>query len=264
MEIILDSNKTLDQNAAEYFEKAKKAKRKIEGIKKALAMFEKEKEELLAKKEKAVKEYEMREQEKKKPKREKQWYEKFRWFFSSEGFLCIGGRDSTTNDILVKKHMAPEDIVFHTEMPGSPFFIVKSEGRKIGEETLNETAQATAVFSRAWKMGIGSARVYWILPEQVSKEANSGEYLGKGSFMINGKRNISEPKMEMAVGLNKEGMIMAGPVNAVVKNCSKYVLLIQGQEKKTDIAKQVKKLIGGELDDIVSVLPAGEFEIKKR
>ena len=29
----------------------------------------------------------------------KEWYEKFRWFYSSEGFLCIGGRDSTTNDI---------------------------------------------------------------------------------------------------------------------------------------------------------------------
>lgn len=260
MEIILDSNKTLDQNAAEYFERAKKAKRKIEGIKKALVMFENEREGLIVRKEKAVKEYEAREQEKKKPKREKQWYEKFRWFYSSEGFLCIGGRDATTNDILVKKHMAPEDVVFHTEMPGSPFFIVKAEGRKIGEETLNETAQATAVFSRAWKMGIGSARVYWINPEQITKEVS----LPKGSFMINGKRNISEPRMEMAIGLNKENMMMAGPVNAIIANCSKHVLLIQGQTKKTDIAKQVKKLIGGELDDIVSVLPAGEFEIKKR
>ena len=81
--------------------------------------------------------------------------------------------------------------------------------------------------------------------------------------MINGKRNISEPKMEMAIGLNKDGLTMAGPVNAIIANCSKHVLLIQGQTKKTDIAKQIKKIIGGELDDIVSVLPAGEFEIKK-
>jgi len=260
MEIILDSNRTLEQNAADYFEKAKKAKKKLEGVKKALLMFEKEKENLLMRKEKAAEEYDAREQDKKKPKREKQWYEKFRWFISSEGFLCIGGRDATTNDIIVKKHMEPQDIVFHTEAPGSPFFIIKPEGRKIGEETINETAQATAVFSKAWKLGLGSARVYWITPEQVKKEIG----LPKGSFTIHGKRNISEPKIEIAVGLNKEGIITAGPVNAIAANCPKHVLLVQGQSKKTDIAKQIKKLIGGELDDIVSALPAGEFEIKKR
>ena len=54
MEIILDTKKSLEQNASKYFDKAKKAKKKIEGIKKALEQFKKEKKELLKKKEKAV------------------------------------------------------------------------------------------------------------------------------------------------------------------------------------------------------------------
>lgn len=259
MEVELDTSRTIEQNAALYFEKAKKAKRKIAGVKKALAMFENEKQDLLAKKEQALKKYEQQEEERKKEKRAKDWYEKFRWFISSEGFLCIGGRDATTNEIIIKKHMLKEDIVFHTEAPGSPFFVVKTHGKEVGEITLKETAQATAIFSKAWNMGLRTAKVYWIKPEQVRKELG----LPKGSFMIHGKRNYSEPVLEMAVGITDKGMIMAGPASAVKKNCANYVLLVQGKEKKTDMAKMIKKEIGGEIDDIVSALPAGEFDMSE-
>jgi len=260
MEIELDPRKTIEQNAAEYFEKAKKAKKKIEGVKKALKRFEKEKKEFLAKKQEAVEKYEQQEKTKKN-KRKKEWYEKFRWFISSEGFLCIGGRDATTNEIIIKKHTDSEDIVFHTEAPGSPFFVVKTSGKNPKEITLKETATATAIYSKAWKMGISNTEVYWITPEQVSKKAKAGEYLAKGSFMIYGKKNKISVILEMAIGITDKGQVMGGPITAAKKNCLKYVELVQGREKKSDIAKKIKKQIGGELDDIISVLPAGEFKL---
>ncbi|MBD3361868.1 DUF814 domain-containing protein [Candidatus Woesearchaeota archaeon] len=259
MQIELDTSKTVEQNAAYYFERAKKARKKIEGVKKALARFEIEKQNLISKKDEALKKYEKQAAEKKKEKRTKEWYEKFRWFISSEGFLCIGGRDATTNEIVIKKHMLKEDLVFHTEAPGSPFFVVKTSGKKVGEMTLKETATATAIYSKAWKMGLGSARVYWIKPPQVRKELG----LPKGSFMIHGKRNYFEPVLEMAVGITEKGLVMGGPISAVKKNCTDYIELVQGSEKKSDIAKKIKKEIGGKIDDIISVLPAGEFGIKK-
>ena len=260
MELKLDLKKTIEQNASDYFDKAKKSKKKIEGIKKALLGFEKEKEEVLKEREKIIKKEEkILEKEKEKRKRTKKWYEKFRWFISSEGFLCIGGRDATTNEIIVKKHADPEDIVFHTEAPGSPFFVVKTEGKKPGEATLKETAQATAAYSKAWKMGLATALVYWIKPEQVRKELG----LPKGSFMIHGKRNYSEPALTIAVGILPDGTVMAGPVEAVKKNCGKIVVLFQGRHKKSDIAKKIAKIISGDLDEIISALPAGEFEAKK-
>ena len=37
-------------------------------------------------------------------KKSREWFEKFHWFYTSEGFLCIGGRDSTSNEIIIKKH----------------------------------------------------------------------------------------------------------------------------------------------------------------
>jgi hypothetical protein len=56
---------------------------------------------------------------------------------------------------------------------------------------------------------------------------------------------------------------MGGPADAVKKNCGKTVVLVQGKKKKSDIAKKIKKEINGDLDEIISCLPAGEFEIKK-
>ena len=34
----------------------------------------------------------------------RQWYEKFRWFTSSEGFLVVAGKDTVSNEVLIKKY----------------------------------------------------------------------------------------------------------------------------------------------------------------
>ncbi|MBI4140881.1 DUF814 domain-containing protein, partial [Candidatus Woesearchaeota archaeon] len=197
------------------------------------------------------------------PKREKKWHEKFHWFISSEGFLCIGGRDATSNEIVVKKHTDKDDLIFHTEAAGSPFFIIKTQGKKIGEKTIQETAQATVTYSRAWKMGLVTTDVYWVTPAQVSKQTESGEYASHGAFVIRGKKNNVKTSIELAIGLTKEGVIMGGPPTAVQKHCQKQVLIVQGNEKTSDTAKKIQKIIGGDLNDIISALPGGGCALKK-
>ena len=267
MEIALDIRKNLNENAAYYFEKSKKAKKKLVGARNTVEQAMKRLESLEMDKEKE--EYEAKERkenELKNPKPKKEWHENFRWFISSEGFLCIGGRDATTNDILVKKHLDKEDIVFHTEAPGSPFFIVKTLGKKPGDATLNEAAQATAAYSRSWRVGIGTAEVYWVNPDQISKTAAAGEHLAKGSFMVHGKRNYYNPRMEIAVGITKEGRIMGAPLSAVKQHCTAYVELVQGSEKASDLAKKIQKKIKAdnvELDEIIKVIPSGGAQLKK-
>jgi len=247
MRIKIDINKSIEKNAADYFEKSKKAKKKLEGAKEAL---EKTKEKLeRLKKEKP-------EEKKKKIQPKKEWYEKFRWFISSEGFLCIGGRDATTNEIIIKKYAEPNDLVFHTDIAGSPFFVIKTENKKPGEKTINETAQATAIFSKAWKLGLATIDVFYVKPEQVTKKAKSGEYLTKGAFMIYGKKNYIKPSINLAIGISKD-KIMAGPIDAVKRNTEKFIQILQGNEKTSSIAKKIQEKIGGELDDIIRVLPAG-------
>ncbi len=276
MQVKIYLNKTVEENAAEYFEKAKKAKKKLEGVKKALEEMRKKLAGL--EKKQALDLKEIKEQEEIKS-REKRWYEKFRWFISSEGFLCVGGRDATSNEVLIKKHTEKNDIVFHTDMAGSPFFVVKTqsvlrmpetkvsehvktENKKVNEATLNECAIATASFSRAWKLGMNGLEVFYVKPDQVSKKAKAGEFLPKGAFMIYGETKYIKAKVELAVGVY-ENILMCGPVDAVKANCSKYVKVMQGNEKLSDAAKRLKKMFDVKLsmDDIIRILPAGGVKI---
>jgi len=264
MKITLAVNKSVEQNAQLYFEKAKLSRKKLEGARKALSVSLVKLEEVKKEKDDSLDKINQE-----KEKREsavavkREWYEKFRWFFSSEGFLIIGGRDSTTNEIVVKKHTGKDDILFHTDMAGSPFFVIKAEGKPVGEATMQEVADATLCFSRAWKMGLITTPTFWVKPEQVTKEANSGEYLPKGAFVIRGKTNYMNPNPNCAIGLMEDGKVMCAPISAVKKNCKVYVQIVQGEKKPSDIARLVKKKIGGDLDEIIKILPSGSMDVKQ-
>jgi len=261
MEIEINLNKSVDENAGDYFELAKKAKKKLEGAKKALEESKKKLAKLWKEESKFLEEERVRREEKLKKDRKREWYEKFHWFFSSDDFLCIGGKDATTNEIVIKKHLDKEDLVLHTDAPGSPFFVVKN-GQNASENTISEAAQATAVYSKAWKLGHSVAEVFSVLPEQVSKEAKSGEYISKGSFMIYGKKNFFHPKLEYVIGI-VDGIVISGPVSVVSKKTGQYVVVLPGEEKKSSLAKKIRaKLKEGDLDDIIRFLP-GEAEMRK-
>jgi predicted ribosome quality control (RQC) complex YloA/Tae2 family protein len=257
MRITINLKKSIEQNAAEYFEKAKKLRKKIAGARKITEEQRKKLNELLKKKSAEIEREKQREEylrTKKQRKAERAWYEKFHWFFTSEGFLVIGGKDATTNEIVVKKHVENDDLVFHTDEPGSPFVVLKCKG-KCGQVSINEAAQECAVYSRAWKRGF-SPSVFYVGPEQVTKEAKSGEFVPRGAFMIYGQRNyVREFGMQIAIGITKEGKIIGGPVTAVEKQSEKYEIVNPGDTKKTDLAKKIQKKIGGELDDIAGFLP---------
>ncbi len=251
MQLKINLNKSVEQNAADYYEKSKKLKKKIDGTLKAIEVHEDKLDDLKMQVEKELK-------EKQKPKVEikREWYDKFHWFTSSDGFLVIGGRDATTNELIIKKHAEPKDLVFHTEMPGSPFTVIKAEGKEIPETTIREAAEICVIYSRAWKSGF-SPEVFYVNPDQVTKEARAGEFIAKGAFMIYGKKNfVRGIKLEAAVGI-KDGRIIGGPVSVIKKNAENYVTIIPGDNKNSDVAKLIKKKLGGEIDEIIRFLPSG-------
>ena len=256
MEIKLNINKSIEENASQYFDNVKKLKKKLEGAKIALNMSKEKLEKL--QKEDNVKQVQIN----KNFNIKKEWYEKFRWFYSSEGFLCIGGRDATTNEIIIKKYTEKNDIVFHTDMAGSPFFVIKVEDKKPTENTLNEVAQTTASFSKAWKLGLTTLDVFYVNPDQVTKEAVSGEFLSKGSFMIKGKTNYIKPEIKLGIGV-KDNKIMCGALNAIKKHCNEYYILIPGQDKPSDIAKKLSKKFNIHSDEIIRAMPAGNSKLNK-
>ena len=259
MKVEIDLNKTVESNASSYYEKIKKLKKKLEGAKDALMDSNEKLKKLIKEKDKVIEEIQKNRQ---KEKTEHEWYEKFRWFISSEGFLIIGGRDATSNEIVIKKHAEKNDLVFHTDMIGSPFFVIKTENKKPGKATINEVADATITFSRAFKLGISTTPTFMARPDQLTKEAPSGEFVPKGGFVTKGKLEYIDNKINLAIG-NYNNRVMAGPLEAVKKHCKDFIQLEQGKEKPGKIAKTIQHKIKGNLDDIIRALPAGSFKIKK-
>ena len=109
---------------------------------------------------------------------------------------------------------------------------------------------------------MSSAEIFYVKPEQVSKTAKAGEFMGKGSFMIYGKRNFLSPALKLAIG-NVDGRIEAGSLSSIKKRASKYLEIVQGNEKASSMAKTIQKHIGGDLDEIIRVIPAGGSRIVK-
>jgi predicted ribosome quality control (RQC) complex YloA/Tae2 family protein len=205
-------------------------------------------------------------------KARKEWYEKFRWFFTSEGKLAIGGRDAQSNTTLIRRHLQEGDTVYHADLFGSPFFVLKG-GSEQTEEEVREVAKATATFSSAWKTGLGAADAYWVTPGQVGTAGPSGEFLAHGSFAINGKKNfVTKNAVEVAVGVDEGGRIISGPEEAIMKVARGHVALVPSREKPSDTAKKVLHELTAYadpgvslgLDDVMRMLPAGGGKIIRR
>src|SRR5215210_8776611 len=218
----------------------------------------------------------------------REWYERYRWFVSTDGLLVIGGRDASSNSALIRKHLTEHDIVFHAEVHGSPFFIIKNAAAASFAATqegtidssLYQVAQATISFSRAWKDGLSSADAYWVMPEQVKKGAPTGQFLPKGSFVIEGKRNyLKGVELRLAIGimqLNNRETLLCGPEEAIKKHSIFYSVLLQGGMDPMNAAKKIKSefvkiaednikpaesIKHISLDDFVRALPAGQCRL---
>lgn len=255
MRIILDSRKSIEQNAATYFERAKKARKKAEGAKKVLERARAQ----------ALTEIDTPPPSSSKApvtvSHKKEWYENFRWFLTSGGFLCVGGKDSTTNEAVVKKYAQDHDWILHTDMAGSSFVLVQTNGKDIGDDDLLEAAQFAASYSRAWKAGFGAVEVFCAKPDQLSKTPNSGESLGKGAFVVRGNVRYFKPDLSVAVGRLPDGRCMGGPPNAVLTHCGGGYQVIQGIDKTSDVAKRLGKLFDVSPDVILPLLPAGGVKL---
>jgi predicted ribosome quality control (RQC) complex YloA/Tae2 family protein len=239
-------------NANEYYERGKRAKQKsastivaLEESKRKLAKVERELVE--AEHIRSLKPAEMLEALAKRKIEAKEWYEKFRHFTTSDGFLVVAGKDVVTNDILIKKYTTEEDVVFHAEITGSPFVVVKAEGRQISDQALKEAGEYAAAFCRAWRENVGSADVYWVKVDQLSKSGPSGESVPHGAFFVVGKRNwMRNTPLKTAVGIvvtEETTCFIGGSVDTVRAKSKSHVVLVPGDYQGKDLLKMVLKTL---------------------
>lgn len=261
-EVKLDFRKTVSENAENAYHASKKFREKLKGVQEALKNTKNEiktlEEKDIIKKEKEI-------------KSEKQfWFERFRWFISTGGNIVIAGRDAKSNEQVVKKYLKEGDRYVHADIHGAPSCVVKSmdindKKTTISEKTLEEACLFAASYSKAWRQ-FAETQAYWVLPEQVSKTPQSGEFLPKGAFIIRGKRNYFKCKIEVAVGeieINDTNKVMGGPLESVKARSDKYVILKSGATKKSVIASKLSEVFNASTPAIERVLPPGDINIVK-
>jgi len=251
----LNLRRTLFENAADFYEHGKRAKQKLEGTKKALSdsmkkLQETEAQIRMAEEGKQLKPAEAQEELAKRKIKHKEWFEKFRWFTSSDGFLIVAGKDAVSNEVLIKKHTDDNDIVFHADIIGAPFVVVKTENKKPSKQCILEAGEFAAAYSRAWREGFGSVDVYWVKPEQLSKGGPSGESVGHGAFVVRGERNWSRGvRLKLAIGVvldeNSEIAILGGPVDAVKAKTELFVEIGSGDLEGKELFKKVLNVLAG-------------------
>ena len=262
MRVRVDLKKSLEENAENYFKLAKKSRKKLLGATEAHAQAQQQ-----ATKARTQAAKQAAHAHKQKP--EQRWYHKYRWSKTRNGHLLVAGQNASANEALIKTHAQEEDLVFHTDMSGSPFTLLKpNTDQEVTDEDKEDAAQLTAAYSAAWKRGLASLEVFYVKPSQVTKEAQSGEYLSKGSFMIRGETTYLQPIVELGVGvIVREGYheeVFVGSRQACEKHTAAHAILAPGSEKTSDVAKQLRARFAGDLDAYVRAIPAGGSRVAER
>ena len=292
--ITLEVSKTVHQNAQRYFEEGRSQKSKAKGAQAALAGTEeaREKAEKRAAKDAAAGRLKARQRSK------RFWFEKHRWAMLSGGHLLIGGRDAKGNDVVVRKHLSSHDLYFHADLHGAPSCSLKlkdglapnqnpseaipegvaslqivqnladgtEDARELSESLHSEAAQVAVCWSRAWGSGGAAAVAFHARPSQGSKTTESGESLGRGSFVVRGKRNWHRDlPLELAVGMavvNGVPMPVSGTPSTISEYCQRWVKVTPGREKKEAVANRISKATGLVQDDLLSCLPPGNCSVE--
>lgn len=180
-----------------------------------------------------------------KPER---WYDRFKWFRTSDGFLVLGGRNADQNEELIKKYMDSYDRFFHAQAHGGPATVLKtsepsepSKDIEVPERSLEEAAQFAVSHSSVWKDGRGAGDVYMVDADQVTKTPESGEYLEKGGFAIRGDRTyFRDTPVGCGVGItcDPETRVIGGPPSAIEDRTVTMIRFEPGEFAQGDAAKR--------------------------
>ncbi len=258
-DVTLDYTLGVEGNANALYQRGKEAKEKMQGAQQALAETEKR----LSQK---VKEGESRKKREKHVARKTKefWFERYKWFVTSGGHLVLAGRDAHSNDQLVKKHLKTTERFAHADVHGAPSVVVFN-GASASEEEMVEACTFALAHSKAWMAGASEGTAYWVLPDQVSKMAQAGEFVPRGAFVIRGKRNYEyHLPLMLAVGeiaYEGERKIMCGPLGAVQAMSSRYVVIEPGKKVKTKASAALARMFDVPEEEIARILPPGEVEI---
>ena len=184
------------------------------------------------------------------------WYQKYHWWYTKNGFLVVGGKNADDNEKIVKTYLKDTDYYLHTDEAGSGSFVLITEKRTPEDIDFTETAEGVLALSTQWNSSFISGKVYYVKGEQVSKTPNSGEYVTKGSFIIRGNKNyINISECTLGYGLYNNNQLMLAPYGIINRLKGSKVKIIHSTKKMKGkiMSKFIKKKLNIKLPDSISL-----------
>ena len=247
--IWIDKTKSLEANASSYFDKSKEMDRKAERTKEVIASKPASKPKKRVIKNENV-----------------EWFERFRWFITTDGEIAVAGKDARSNEQVVKKYLKTNDRYAHADIHGAPSVVVKNvNGVQPSEHSMLEACNFSLSYSKAWGARVSSGHSFWVDNDKVSKTPNTGEFLAKGAFVIRGKRNWHRNiELNIAIGLityDGNFKFMSGPISSIEKHSEKFVIFRPGFTERKIVIRKLSESFSADSTDIEKLLPSGGFDL---
>jgi len=188
-------------------------------------------------------------------------YKNYRWFFTSNNVLVIGGKSDEQNELVLKHFLKPNYTILHTSKPGSPFMIIQSE--KPTKKDIEESAIFCAGFSKQWK-SLKSANSKVDIDIFQGNQIFKTKSMKKGTFGINGKKQTIKVKPELVLIFQKS-KLKSVPKTTTEK---KLVEIKPGKLSKEQAAEKIAKIIKDKYhlpipkDEIMQAIPSDKLSIK--
>ena len=116
---------------------------------------------------------------------------KFREFTLKSGAKILLGKDSKSNDELMKKFQGKENPVLHTIAPGSPFCVI--DNLELDKTEIKEAAIICAAKSQDWRDNKRSVKLHVFK----AKDARKPKNLKQGTWSIKGKPKVIKAKRRL-------------------------------------------------------------------
>lgn len=201
--VVIDITQSAFANSSRYFDAKKNAKEKQEKTAKSAAIAIRSSEQKIQHDLKKIEKEEKKNIEFKQL-RPKFWFEKFFWFISSEGYLCIAGRDDSQIDSIYYRYFDNEtDVLVSNDLEQALKVFVKNpyKNKDIPPTTFMQAGIFSLSSTKAWENKMVTSP-WFVAGDCLSKKDYDGTILPSGLLNVAKEKNYLPPcQLVMGAGL---------------------------------------------------------------
>jgi predicted ribosome quality control (RQC) complex YloA/Tae2 family protein len=203
VDVTIDITQSAFANSSRYFDAKKSAKEKQEKTSKSAAFAIRSSEQKIQHDLKKIQK-DAKQNVEFKQLRPKFWFEKFFWFISNEGYLCLAGRDDSQIDSIYYRYFDNEtDLFVSNDLENALKVFIKNpyKNKDVPPTTYMQAGIFSLSSTKAWenKMVVSP---WYVSGKNISKKDFDGTILPSGMLNVAKERNYLPPcQMVMGAGL---------------------------------------------------------------